>query len=114
MICRSILKSNTRNFTVPDSEESLSVFFEDSYGNLFNYGNATVYDERAKGNISTRNRSYMNIYSKHGTKPKTVKFKGYPIYIFQREHRYYVVTQQDKSGKSQAKLRLYFFKYNEI
>lgn len=102
-------KMRYKNFVVPDSEESMSMFFEDTFGNIFNFGHTAVYNEKAKGNIGTRYRSYMNIYDKSGEKRAAVKFCGYPIYVFQREHTYYVVTQQDKRGKTPAKLRLYKF-----
>lgn len=102
-------KRRYKDFVVPDSEESLSEFFEDSFGNIFNFGHAAVYSEHEKANIGTRNRSYLNVYSKDGAKKSTVKFKGYPVYIFQLDSTYYVVTQQDKTSKSPAKIRLFSF-----
>lgn len=102
-------KMRYKDFVVPDSEESLSEFFEDSFGNIFNFGHAAVYSEHEKANIGTRNRSYLNVYSKDGVKKATVKFKGYPIYVFQLDRTYYVVTQQDKTSKSPAKIRLFSF-----
>ena len=106
-------KCRYKKFVVPNTEESLSNFFEDSFKNIFNFGYTAVYDESKKGHIGERYRSYLNIYGKDGRKRETVKFKGYPFYIFQREHTYYVVTQQDKSGKTPAKIRLYKFELND-
>ena len=106
---RKFFKTKYKDFTVPDSEESLSDCFEDSVGNIFNYGHAAVYSEHEKAHIGIRNRSYLNVYSNEGSKKATVRFKGYPIYIFQLDSTYYVITQQDKTAKSPAKIRLYSF-----
>lgn len=110
---RKAFKVRYGSFTVPDTEESLSYFYEDSNGNLFNYGSAAVFDKSQKLNIGTRRRSYLNIYSKSGEKIAVVKFMGIPIYVKQVQDVYYVCTQQRRTSKKQATMRLYKFMLKE-
>lgn len=103
-------KTGYGNFIVPDTEESLSNFYTDKYGNILNYGNCAVYNKSVKANIDTKYRSYLNIYSKDGEKLHTVKFHGIPIHIEEIGDWYYVCCQRKATSKKAPMLSLYRFK----
>lgn len=104
-------KYKFEDFTVPDTEESLCYFWKDQKGRVFNYGKCVVYDKSKKGNIDSRNRSYINIYGENGEKCATVKFIGTPVHIEQKEtnNEYFVLTQQECNLQKKSVVRLYKF-----
>lgn len=105
---KRLYKRSYGDFTVPDTEESMDRFFEDSKGNIFNYGVSIVYSKSCKGHIDSRARSYINMYSKNGELLAKIKLKGCAEYMMERDGYYFILTQQEmgRDGKP-AIARLY-------
>lgn len=104
---KRLYKESYGTFTVPDSEESMDRFFEDSNGNIFNYGSCIVYNKSCKGCIDSRKRSYVNMYSKTGELLAKIKLKGSAAYMMERDGYHFILTQQDMQADKPAMTRLY-------
>lgn len=104
---KRFFKKGYGTFTVPDTEESMDRFFQDSKGNIFNYGYCAVYNKSCKGHIGTKRCTYMNMYSKSGELLAKIKFKGTAEYVMERDGCYFICTQQDMRNGKPAVTRLY-------